>query len=80
MQKQTNFAMAQNQINAIVSTTSGVFGGMGKAFTGNLLLNAITFNSLTEVTVYAAVSAVVGYCVKLGIDFIRNPKNPTNHE
>ena len=65
--------MAQNQINTIVSTTSGVFGGMGKAFTGNLILNAITFNSLTEVTVYAAVSAVVGYCVKLGIDFIRNP-------
>ena len=72
--------MAQNHINAIVTTTSGFFGGMSRAFTGNLLLNAITFQSLLEVSVYAAVSAFVGYCTKLVIDKIRKPKNPTKYE
>jgi len=72
--------MAQNQITAIVTTTSGFFGGMSRAFTGNLLLNAITFQSLLEVSVYAAVSALVGYCTKLIIDLIRKPKNRKSHE
>lgn len=72
--------MAQNNINAFVSTTSGVCGGIGKAVTGNILLNAITFQSLLEVSVYAAVSALVGYGVKLCIDVFRNSKNHNRHE
>lgn len=72
--------MAQNQINAIVSTSSGVFGGTAKAILGNILLTSITFQSLIEVSVYACVSAVVGYGVKLCIDLIFAPKNRKNDE
>ncbi len=72
--------MAQNQVNAIVSTTSGVFGGVGKVITCNIMLNTISLQSLLEVSVYAAVSAVVGYCVKLGIDYIIHPKNHKDNE
>lgn len=72
--------MAQNQINAIVTTSSGVFGGVSKVVSGNLLVNAITFQSLLEVSVYAGVSAIVGYVAKLCIDALRKPKHRNNHE
>jgi len=74
------YAMAHNQINAIVTTTSGIFGGVGKVFSGNLLLNVITFQSLLEVSVYAGVSAIVGYMAKLCVDAIRNLNGRRNHE
>ena len=80
MQKQTNFAMAQNNINAFVSTTSGVCGGIGKAVTGNILLSTITFQSIGEVSLYALISAVIGYGVKITIDSIVKPKKPNRHE
>lgn len=80
MQKQTNFAMAQNNINAFVSTTSGVCGGIGKVVTGNILLNTITFQSIGEVSLYALISAVIGYGVKLSIDTLVKPKNKKRHE
>lgn len=63
-------AMAQNQINSVVATTSGICGGVGKAISANLILLNITFQSLLEVAVYAAVSALVGYGVKKGIDYL----------
>jgi len=53
--------MAQNQINSLVATTSGVFGGMGKVLLGNVYLASITFASICEVAIYAAISALVGY-------------------
>ena len=62
--------MAQNQVNSIITTTSGIFGGMSKAFTAHIFIMAITLQSLLEVVVYASVSALVGYCIKLTIDFI----------
>lgn len=63
-------AMAQNQINSVVATTSGICGGVGKALSANLILLNITFQSILEVAVYAAVSALVGYGVKKGIDHL----------
>lgn len=65
-------AMAQNQINSVVATTSGICGGVGKAISANLILLNITLQSVLEVAVYAAVSALVGYGVKKGIDWLVN--------
>lgn len=60
--------MAQNQINSIVATTSGLFGGLGKAVSSHLVLGSITLQGITEVAIYAAISAAVGYGVKKAID------------
>jgi len=62
--------MAQNEVNSIITTSSGIFGGLSKAFSAHIFIMAITLQSLLEVVVYASVSAVVGYCIKLGIDLI----------
>jgi hypothetical protein len=63
-------AMAQNQVNSIVTTTSGIFGGLGKVLSTNIFLAAITIQTLLEVAVYASVSALVGYGIKQIIDLI----------
>jgi hypothetical protein len=63
-------AMAQNEINSIVTTTSGIFGGLSKVLFVNVLLASITIQTLCDVAVYASVSALVGYCIKMIIDLI----------
>jgi len=63
-------AMAQNQINSIVVTTSGIFGGLSKAILLKVVITAISLQTLFEVAVYACVSALVGYGIKLIIDII----------
>ena len=60
--------MPQNPLNSIVATTSGLCGGLGKALSAHLVLTNITFNGTLEVVFYAAISALVGYGVKKGID------------
>jgi hypothetical protein len=60
--------MPQNQLNSIVATASGLFGGLGKALTAHLVLASITFQGIIEVSFYAAISALVGYGVKKGVD------------
>ena len=61
-------AMPQNQLNSIVVTTSGLCGGLGKALTAHLVLANITIHGTFDVAFYAAISALVGYGVKKGID------------
>ena len=73
-------AMAQNQVNSIVTTTSGIFGGLGKVLFANIFLAAITIQTLLEVAVYASVSALVGYCIKLIIDLITHLFKPKKNE
>ncbi len=63
--------MPQNEINSIVTTTSGVVGGLFKALSPHITIAAITFQSTCEVVFYAAVSALVGYGVKIGIDKVK---------
>ena len=58
--------------NSILITFSGLFGGMTKAISSGFILCRISFPHFIEVVVYAAISAFVGYMVKLGIDTIRN--------
>jgi hypothetical protein len=62
--------MAQNQVNSIVATTSGIFGGLSKAILLKVVISAITLQTIFEVAVYACVSAIVGYCIKMLIDLI----------
>jgi hypothetical protein len=65
--------MSQNSQNSIVTTTAGIFGGVGKLFLSSpLIINNINFESTLEVAFYAAVSAIVGYAVKVGIDKLKN--------
>ena len=62
--------MAQNQVNSIVATTSGIFGGLSKAILLKVVITAISLQTIFEVAVYASVSAIVGYGIKLIIDLV----------
>jgi len=62
--------MAQNQVNSIVATTSGIFGGLSKAILLKVVITTISLQTIFEVAVYACVSAIVGYGIKLIIDLI----------
>ena len=58
--------------SSIITTSSGMLGGVVKAISSGFTLCRISFPHFIEVVVYAAISAFVGYMVKLGIDTIRN--------
>ena len=73
-------AMAQNEVNSIVTTTSGIFGGLGKVLFAHVFLAAITIQTLMDVAVYASVSALVGYGIKLIIDIVTNIFKPKKNE
>jgi len=66
--------MSQNETNSIVSTASGMAGGMGKALSFNPIFATISMQAILEVALYAAVSALAAFAVILMIDFIRNPR------
>jgi hypothetical protein len=63
--------MSQNIETSIITTVSGICGGVGKAITSKPILLDITLSGTFEVALYAAVSALVGYGVKLCIDRFR---------
>ena len=63
--------MSLSEQNSIITTVSGVFGGVGKAITSLQILTSITLQGISEVALYAAVSAIVGYGVKVLIDVIK---------
>ena len=52
------------------TTVSGMVGGVVKAISAKPLLMAVSFGTLSNVMVYAAASAAIGYFVKLGLDRI----------
>ena len=56
---------------SFVITFSGLFGGMTKAISSGFILCSISLPHVVEIAVYAAISALVGYMVKLGIDVLR---------
>jgi hypothetical protein len=65
--------MSQNSQNSLIITASGILGGLGKAvFSNQVILADISWKGTLEVTFYAAISAIVGYAVKIGIDKIKN--------
>ena len=60
--------------NSIITTSSGVVGGVTKAIASGFTVNSVTIFQLADVSIYAAVSAIVGYTVKYIIDRIRKSK------
>ena len=64
--------MSSNHENSLIVTTSGLCGGLSKAIASNLVLTNITFQGIIEVAFYAAISALVGYGVKKGVDSLVN--------
>ena len=64
-------AMPQHQVSTLIVTTSAICGGMSQMVTSPCPLAAITLTNVSEVALYAAISALVGYGVKMGIDKIK---------
>ena len=60
--------MAQSSYTSLITTLSGLVGGLGKAITYKPILASISLTGVTTVAAYAAVSATVGYMVKCGMD------------
>ena len=50
------------------TTVSGMVGGVVKAVSAKPVMMTITFGSITNVMIYAAASAGVGYVVKKALD------------
>jgi hypothetical protein len=60
--------MNQPHDTGVFTTFSGMVGGVVKAISVKPVMMAITFGTLTNVMVYAAASAAVGYVVKKALD------------
>jgi hypothetical protein len=58
----------QSHYTSLFTTISGLIGGLGKAITYKPMLASITLTGLSTVATYAALSAMVGYVVKYGMD------------
>jgi len=67
--------MSQTQETGAFTTVSGMIGGVIKAISVKPVMMAITFGTLTNVMVYAAASAAVGYVVKKVLDHLADRIN-----
>ena len=64
--------MSHNDQNSVITTFSGIFGGVGKALSNYHVFANISMKGVFEVAFYAAISALVGFGVKVLIDYIQN--------
>ena len=62
--------MSQSHHTAIFTTIFGLIGGRGKAISQKAVLWGISLSGLGSVATYAALSAMVGYLVKYGMDYL----------
>jgi len=62
--------MSQSHHTAIFTTIFGLIGGLGKAISQKAVLWGISLSGLGSVATYAALSAMVGYLVKYGMDYL----------
>ena len=53
-------------------TVFGLIGGLGKAISQKAVLWGVTLSGMSSVATYAALSAMVGYLVKYGMDYLAN--------
>ncbi len=58
--------------NSMITTSSATVGGLTKAFVLGFSQPAITFPQVMEVSIYAAISATIGYTIKLVFDLIKS--------
>ena len=57
--------------NSVFTVLSATIGGLTKAFTIGFVPASITLTQINEVAVYAAISATIGYSLKLIFDWIK---------
>ena len=62
----------QSLSNSVVTTSSGIIGGVAKAVNSGFTMCSISIPHVLDVAFYAAISAIIGYSIKLGFDEIRN--------
>jgi len=58
--------------DTMITTSSATVGGLTKAFVLGFAQPTITFPQILEVSIYAAISATIGYSVKLGFDLLKD--------
>jgi len=69
----------QSLTNSFITTSSGIIGGVAKAVTSGFTICSISLPHVIDVAVYAAISASVGYSIKLGFDELRKCVNKRRH-
>jgi len=57
--------------SSIITTSSATIGGLSKAFIFGFVQPTITLTQVIEVSIYAAISASIGYGIKMCFDWIR---------
>ena len=57
--------------NLVFTVLSATIGGLTKAYTIGFVPASITLTQINEVAVYAAISATIGYSLKLLFDWIK---------
>lgn len=57
--------------NSIITTSTATVGGLTKAFILGFTQPTITWPQLIEVSIYAAISATIGYSIKMGFDYLK---------
>ena len=58
--------------DTMITTSSATVGGLAKAFVLGFAQPTITFPQILEVSIYAAISATIGYSVKLVFDLLKD--------
>ena len=58
--------------DTMITTSSATVGGLAKAFILGFAQPTITFPQILEVSIYAAISATIGYSVKLMFDLLKD--------
>ena len=61
----------QNMQDSMITTSSATVGGLTKAFVLGFAQPTITFPQILEVSVYAAISATIGYVTKMIFDALK---------
>ncbi len=57
--------------DSMITTSSATVGGLTKAFVLGFSQPTITIAQVLEVSIYAAISATIGYTIKLIFDFLK---------
>lgn len=57
--------------NSIITTSTATVGGLTKAFILGFAQPTITWPQLIEVSIYAAISATIGYSIKMLFDYLK---------
>jgi len=71
IQPEINRVKKPSMQDSMIITSSATVGGLSKAFILGFAQPTITFAQILEVSVYAAISATIGYGIKLCLDWLK---------